>query len=94
MAHASSFLRPALACALAASAFAWNTSADTGSVPTPLELTRTVQAGGGGRSTGGSFTLEGTIGQVTASSMAGGSFSIASGFWPANQDYCTMADVN
>jgi len=37
--------------------------------------------GGGGRSTGGSFTLEGTVGQPDAGTMAGGDFILAGGFW-------------
>src|SRR5262245_61243581 len=39
-------------------------------------------AGGGARlSSGGSYTLGGTIGQPIAGMVSGGSYSIASGFW-------------
>jgi hypothetical protein len=39
-------------------------------------------AGGGGTSSGGSYTLSGTIGQPDASSaMTGGSYSLTGGFW-------------
>lgn len=38
--------------------------------------------GGGGRSTGGVFTVQGTIGQPDAGGpMTGGSFSVTGGFW-------------
>lgn len=39
--------------------------------------------GGGGTSTGGSFSLSGTVGQPDASPVAstGGVFSMAGGFW-------------
>ncbi len=37
--------------------------------------------GGGGTSTGGQFTLSGTIGQPDAGTMSGGSFTLLGGFW-------------
>lgn len=38
--------------------------------------------GGGGASTGGAFTLSGTIGQPDASNaMTGGAFQLTGGFW-------------
>ncbi len=37
--------------------------------------------GGGGTSTGGVFTVSGTIGQPDAGSMSGGNFSLDGGFW-------------
>ena len=37
--------------------------------------------GGGGTSTGGSFTLTGTIGQPDAGAASGGTFACAGGFW-------------
>lgn len=40
--------------------------------------------GGGGKSTGGSFSVEGTIGQPDASNvMTGGNFQLVGGFWGA-----------
>ena len=58
-----------------------------------LTLSNTAQAqyqitwstidGGGGRSTGGAYVLEGTIGQPDAGLMSGGNFVLAGGFWPA-----------
>ena len=39
-------------------------------------------AGGGGTSTGGSYTVSGTIGQHDASgAMSGGNYSVTGGFW-------------
>ncbi len=37
--------------------------------------------GGGGASSGGSFSLNGTIGQPDAGAMSGGGFAISGGFW-------------
>ena len=37
--------------------------------------------GGGNTSTGGDFTLSGTIGQPDAGSMSGGDYAIGGGFW-------------
>jgi hypothetical protein len=38
-------------------------------------------AGGGGTSTGGVYSLSGTIGQSDAGPMSGGNFSLEGGFW-------------
>jgi hypothetical protein len=38
--------------------------------------------GGGGRSTGGDFTLTGTIGQPDAAWSSGGDYELLGGFWP------------
>ena len=37
--------------------------------------------GGGGTSTGGVYSVSGTIGQPDAGAMSGGNFSLAGGFW-------------
>src|SRR5258708_16849103 len=37
--------------------------------------------GGGGASSGGTFSLTGTIGQPDAGHMAGGNFTLDGGFW-------------
>jgi hypothetical protein len=45
-----------------------------------------IVAGGGETSSGGSFSLNGTIGQAIAGGpISGGSFSVTSGFWGATQ---------
>jgi hypothetical protein len=38
--------------------------------------------GGGGRNTGGPYTLTGTIGQPDAAYSAGGNYELLGGFWP------------
>jgi hypothetical protein len=38
-------------------------------------------AGGGGTSSGGNFSLSGTIGQPATATMSGGNFSLTGGFW-------------
>jgi len=38
--------------------------------------------GGGGRSTGGQYTLTGTIGQPDAAYSRGGNYELLGGFWP------------
>ena len=40
-------------------------------------------AGGGGTSTGGVFTVSGTLGQPDAGASSGGNFSLLGGFWGA-----------
>jgi hypothetical protein len=37
--------------------------------------------GGGGASSGGAFTVSGTVGQPDAGQMSGGNFTVAGGFW-------------
>ena len=41
----------------------------------------TVDGGGYTFSTGGSYTLGGTIGQPDAGTLSGGSYTLAGGFW-------------
>lgn len=56
-----------------------------GGAPTDQQTIRMIssgQAGGGGRSRGGSFSLEGTIGQTVARPSSGGAFLMQSGFIP------------
>lgn len=73
---------------LAAAIFAAQTSAQTYAIPW-----HSID-GGGGRSSGGSFTLSGTIGQHDAGGpMVGGDFSVAGGFWAARAEPC-VADFN
>ena len=38
--------------------------------------------GGGGTSTGGQYTVSGTVGQPDAGTMAGGRYALEAGFWP------------
>lgn len=49
--------------------------------------------GGGGASSGGPYSISGTVGQADANSaaapMSGGSFEIVGGFWTVALDICT-----
>ena len=38
--------------------------------------------GGGGTSSGGTYTVSGTIGQPDAGTLSGGSYTLQGGFWP------------
>lgn len=44
-------------------------------------LSSSVVPGGGGTSTGGSFTVNGSVGQSAVSTSTGGSYSVAGGYW-------------
>jgi hypothetical protein len=46
-----------------------------------LGITWSTIDGGGGASTGGVFTVSGTIGQPDAGRMSGGNFTLDGGFW-------------
>jgi hypothetical protein len=46
-----------------------------------FDLTWSTADGGGGTSTGGVFTLQGTIGQPDAGTLFGGSYGLQGGFW-------------
>lgn len=55
----------------------------TSALAQPFTIERHVVAGGGGPASGGTFTVNGTVGQHDAGppSLIGGSFSIIGGFW-------------
>jgi len=46
-----------------------------------FDLTWSTVDGGGGTSTGGVFSLQGTIGQPDAGTLVGGSYTLQGGFW-------------
>lgn len=58
---------------------------------TPIEQPRYTIGSGGGTSSGGGYTLSGTVGEVSASEAAltGGAYSLRGGFWavPAASPY-------
>ena len=62
--------------------------------PAPIRMISAGQAGGGGLSTGASFSLEGTIGQTVAAPMSGGAFRIQSGFVPMCPSSCEPGDLD
>ncbi|MEP6789446.1 MAG: carboxypeptidase-like regulatory domain-containing protein [Acidobacteriota bacterium] len=48
----------------------------------PFEITKSVIAGGGGSASGGTFTLDATLGESFGGTvLTGGNFSLGSGFW-------------
>jgi hypothetical protein len=47
----------------------------------PFSIDWYTMDGGGGTSTGGAFSLSGTIGQPDAGRLSGGDFSLEGGFW-------------
>jgi hypothetical protein len=55
----------------------------SGAPAQPFSIARFVIAGGGGASAGGTFALNGTLGQHDAGppSLIGGGFSLTGGFW-------------
>ena len=65
-----------IAVLLGSGAFAQSSGGD-------FEITRHTIDNGGGRSTGGDFELNGTIGQPDASvqTASGGNFQLTGGFW-------------
>ncbi|MEJ5312550.1 MAG: hypothetical protein WHX52_22515 [Anaerolineae bacterium] len=42
----------------------------------------TIDGGGHTFSSGGGYTLGGTVGQADAGALSGGSYTLAGGFWP------------
>lgn len=50
------------------------------------ELSWSTIDGGGGTSSGGGYTLIGTIGQPDAGVVAGGDFALMGGFWTGSYD--------
>lgn len=60
--------------------------ADTQTESGSFNITWSQIASGGGESSGGDFSMSGTIGQATAGEMSGGEFSASGGFWPGQGD--------
>ena len=67
-----SFLNLMSILAVAAACAAWAQSYD---------ISWMTMDGGGGTSTGGLFSVSGTIGQPDAGKMSGGNFTVDGGFW-------------
>ena len=59
-----------------------------------LDLTWNTLDSGGGVSTGGVFSLTGTIGQPDAGTLAGGGFTLAGGFWAGGGPPACYPDCN
>ena len=85
------------ACALGISAAALAQSAAPGTAPTGSQTVRMIssgQAGGGGRSQGGLFSLQGTIGQTVAKPMSGGNYLMRNGFIPMCPSDFELGDLD
>ena len=86
--------RIGIACALAATlALAGSASGQDGG-SSNFEISHATQAGGGGTSAGGDFSLDATIGEVVAGPMAGGEFDVVSGSLQPEAPVCERADFN
>ncbi|HRQ65797.1 MAG TPA: hypothetical protein PKZ76_13200 [Xanthomonadaceae bacterium] len=60
-----------------------------------LDVPRHVIAAGGGRSSGGAFSIRGTIGQADADPLqpsSGGAFAITGGFWGGIEPSAALPD--
>ena len=63
--------------------------------PGPFDLSWYTIDGGGGRSSGGTFTIDATIGQPDAgNTMSGGTFVMTGGFWLGTSKAPCPADIN
>jgi hypothetical protein len=73
-----------LLLAFAALSVALTVGATSASAPVAVnyEITWFTIDGGGGESTGGTYTLGGSIGQPDAGSLTGGGYTLNGGFWP------------
>ena len=74
--------------AIILAAFVNFASAQSGGV---FEITQSVVANGGGNSSGGNFSLEGTIGQTVTENSGQLTFVVQSGFW---QSFTTVTAAN
>ena len=69
--------------------------APTVAVAQPFSIDWYTIDGGGGTSSGGGFTLSGTIGQPDAGVLSGGGFTLTGGFWAiagAQDGPCSAVD--
>jgi hypothetical protein len=76
MAMKKPFVRSLILALLALLLFVWLAFAQGG-----YDLSWWTVDGGGGESTGGSYTLGGIIGQPDAGALSGGDYTLAGGLW-------------
>jgi len=61
----------------------------------PFEITKSVITGGGGSTSGGTFTLDSTMGQpIGGATSVGGTFEVGSGFWGGGLPLATAVSVS
>lgn len=62
---------------------AWALATASDDLADSLGISRWTADGGGGRSSAGPYTLQGTAGQPDAGRASGGEFALVGGFWAA-----------
>ncbi len=60
----------------------------------PFEISNSTTSGGGGRSSGGTFAVVGTIGQAATGPISGGEFEFISGYLATNSVVYLDSDLN
>ena len=60
----------------------------------PFEIANSTTSGGGGRSSGGTFAVVGTIGQAATGPISGGEFEFISGYLATNSVVYLDSDLN
>ena len=60
----------------------------------PFEISNSTTSGGGGRSSGGTFAVVGTIGQAATGPISGGEFQFMSGYLATNSVVYLGSDLN
>jgi hypothetical protein len=75
-------MKPITPAALVAASVA--AAACSSALAQPFDLSWNTLDGGGGTSTGGTFSLSGTIGQAEAGTILAGSFDLCGGYWDTN----------
>lgn len=93
MKHPYGFLfRPGLALLTGVLLLGFSGTARAQSSGGPYEITKSVTAGGGGKSQSTNLALEGTVGQPAAGAVGGGTYTLAGGFHaPETQAGCQFA---
>jgi hypothetical protein len=92
--HATTIARACLLVGLASLPGSALAQSQTGGVPTVLEITKSAQAGGGGRASGGIFVMDATIAQAATGDMNGGVFDVTSGLLAPDGPVCVRSDLN
>lgn len=86
------FLRPGLALLAGVLFLGLSGTARAQSSGGPFQITKSVTAGGGGRTQSTNLALEGTVGQPAAGPVGGGTYTLAGGFHtPETQAGCQFA---
>ena len=73
--------RETAASRLSLAADHWDSSIGPAQTGGSFDVKQSVIAGGGGKSIGGTFQTEDTIGQILIGQASGGSFTVSDGFW-------------